>query len=200
MVLFWLLLQKCFLFKKIYGKNIRTSIGFWLSDNNAELGKKLRNSERKPNGFIKLLTIGVNELMTLAVIFMVSIWKVTGFNLCFPDTRKPSSSTWYNLCLVNYAFVNWIETFISPIWSLQRLEVLRFQVALSDILGRTSPNRYRSLKERNSPKSVRQSVTSPWVWLCCFWEAFYRFSQGLLIKEVPSKLFLKKPMQATIFI
>ena len=119
MVLFWLLLQKCFLFKKIYGKNIRTSIGFWLSDNNAELGKKLKNSKRKPNGFIKLLTIGVNQLMTLAVIFMVSIWKVTGFNLCFPDIRKPSSSTWLWLVFGKLCFckLNWniyLTYLISP--------------------------------------------------------------------------------------
>ena len=43
-----------------------------------ELGKKLKNSNEKPDGFIKLLTkiiiyIGLSELVNMVINFMVSI-------------------------------------------------------------------------------------------------------------------------------
>ena len=45
-------LQKCFLFKKINKKNFWINISFWLSEHNVELGKKLKNPSKKPDGFI----------------------------------------------------------------------------------------------------------------------------------------------------
>ena len=70
--------QKCFLSKKIYRKDLWINTSFWLSDHNAELGKKLKNSNGKPDGFIKLLTrrisyIGLSKVVNMVIIFMVSI-------------------------------------------------------------------------------------------------------------------------------
>ena len=66
---------------------------FWFSDHNAELGKKLKNSNGKPDDFIKLLAkrisnIGLGELVNMLIIFMVYIWKITGLNIYFPGKRK----------------------------------------------------------------------------------------------------------------
>ena len=43
-------LQKCFLLKKIYRKDFWINTSFWLSDHNAEPGKKLKDSNGKSNG------------------------------------------------------------------------------------------------------------------------------------------------------
>ena len=63
-------LQKCFSFKKIYRKDFRVNTSFWRSDHNAELGKKLKISNEKTDGFIKVLTkrisyIGLSELVNM---------------------------------------------------------------------------------------------------------------------------------------
>ena len=45
-------LQKYLLFKKIYKKDFRINPSFWLLDHNAELVKKIKNPNEKPDGFI----------------------------------------------------------------------------------------------------------------------------------------------------
>ena len=72
-------LQKCLLFKKIYKKVFWANTSSWLSDCNAELSKKLKSSNGKPDGFIKLLTkrisyIGLTELVNMVINFMKE-WK-----------------------------------------------------------------------------------------------------------------------------
>ena len=66
---------------------------FWFSDHSAELGKKLKNSNGKPDDCIKLLAkrisyIGLSELVNMVIIFMAYIWKITGLNIYFPGKRK----------------------------------------------------------------------------------------------------------------
>ena len=61
---------------KIYKKDFGINTSFWLSDHSAELSKKLKNSNGKPVGFIKLLTnryLGLSELVNMVIIFVVSI-------------------------------------------------------------------------------------------------------------------------------
>ena len=61
---------------KIYKKDFGINTSFWLSDHCAELSKKLKNSNGKPVGFIKLLTnsyLGLSELVNMVIIFVVSI-------------------------------------------------------------------------------------------------------------------------------
>ena len=63
---------------KIYKKDFGINTSFWLSDHSAELSKKLKNSNGKPVGFIKLLTkrnsyLGLGELVNMVIIFVVSI-------------------------------------------------------------------------------------------------------------------------------
>lgn len=55
--------------------------------------KKLKNSNGKPDSFMKQLTkricyIELSELVNMVIIFMVSAEILLAFNLCFPDTRK----------------------------------------------------------------------------------------------------------------
>ena len=48
--------QKCFIFKKLHKNGFLRNTGFLtLSNDTTELGKKLKNSNGKPNGFIKLV-------------------------------------------------------------------------------------------------------------------------------------------------
>ena len=49
-----MLLQKCFLFNKIYRKDFWINTSFLFSDHNAELGKKWKDSNEKPDGFTKI--------------------------------------------------------------------------------------------------------------------------------------------------
>ena len=84
------------------------------------------------------LTKGLNEPANMLITFMVSIWKITGLNLMFSGSKgKPSSQANYGNTLVKLNVIN--KTIIFSIWLLQKLEVLRFPVSLSDELGRLSP-------------------------------------------------------------
>ena len=114
MVLFWWL---CFFVKKIYGKDLWINTSFWSSDCNAELGKELNNSNGKPDGFIKLLTkrihcLRLSKLVNMVINFMVSIWKITDLNMCFPGIRKYFPQTMTHSNSVYYTFVSRNETFI----------------------------------------------------------------------------------------
>ena len=71
--------HKWLLFKKIYKKDVWANTSSWLSDCNAELSRKLKNSNGKPDGFIKLLTkrisyMGLTELVNMVINFM-KVWK-----------------------------------------------------------------------------------------------------------------------------
>ena len=80
----------------------------------------------------------LNELVNMLITFMVSIWKITDLNLCFPDVRKtnkqtnkkktPSPQTNYDSKLVKLYFINKLKylSFLS-IWTLQRWKALSFQ-------------------------------------------------------------------------
>ena len=49
-----MLLQKYFLFKKIYRKDFWINTSFLFSYHNAELDKKWKDSNEKPDGFTKI--------------------------------------------------------------------------------------------------------------------------------------------------
>ena len=71
-------LGKCLF--KIYIKDIWIFTCFCLSDHNIELSKNLKNSNKKADDFIQLLTkctsyIGLSKLVKMVVIFMVSTLK-----------------------------------------------------------------------------------------------------------------------------
>ena len=93
-------------------------------------------SNEKPDDFIKV-NKGLKEPANMLIIFMVSIWKITGLNLVFSGSRKkPSSQTNYENNFVKLYIIN--KTIIFSIWLLQKFETLRFPVSLSNELGRLS--------------------------------------------------------------
>ena len=101
-------------------------------------------SNGRPDDFTKV-NKGLNEPVNMLITFMVSIWKITGLNLMFSGSKgKPSSQANYGNTLVKLNVIN--KTIIFSIWLLQKLEVLRFAVSLSNELGRLS-HRYKNLKK-----------------------------------------------------
>ena len=82
----------------------------------------------------------LNEPVNMLITFMVSIWKIMGLNLMFSGSRE-------NLPLNTLVKLNVInKTIIFSIWLLQKLEVLRFPVSLSNELGSLSHG-YKNLKK-----------------------------------------------------
>ena len=80
-------LQKCFLLKKIYRKDFWINTSFWLSNHNAEPGKKLKDSNGKSDGFPKVnkRTEGTGEYAyNFYGLYLRNYW----FALCFPGIRK----------------------------------------------------------------------------------------------------------------
>ena len=78
------------------------------------------NSNRKPDDFTNF-NKRLNELGNMLITLVVSLWKITDLNLCFPDVRKtnkqtnkqktPSPQTNYDSKLVKLYFIKQIETF-----------------------------------------------------------------------------------------
>ena len=66
--------------------------------------------------------------MNMVIIFMVFIWNITGFDLCFPDIGKPFPQVSYDLQQFGKLHL-WVELryfcFLSA-WSPQKLETLGF--------------------------------------------------------------------------
>ena len=80
---------KCLLFK-IYKKDLWINTSFWLSGHNSELGKKLKDSNVKSDGFTK--TNKMTELTSEYVYNFYGFYvKITGLNLCFPGVRRTFS-------------------------------------------------------------------------------------------------------------
>ena len=99
-------LQKCLLFK-IYKKNFWINASFWLSDHNAELGKKLKDSNGKSDGFTK--TNKTTELTSEYVhnfygFYVKNYW----FKSVFPRCKKNLLQLFMTCsCLVDYIFHEW---------------------------------------------------------------------------------------------
>ena len=92
------------------------------------------------------LAKGLNEPANMLIIFMVSIRKIMGLNLMFSGSKKKySSQTNYDNTLVKLNVIN--KTIIFSLYlTLQKLEILRFPVSLSNKLGRLSHG-YKNLKK-----------------------------------------------------
>ena len=129
----------------------------------------------------------------MVMMFMVFVWNITGFDLCFPVAGRlfPSSWLWHNN-LVNYAHMSKTETFffslclvltlIEDSWVLSSLFrwMEKTVMACAWISIFWGPPREKSTKTEYDDR--------PLAWLSWPWEAFWEFSLRLLRNSTTASL------------
>ena len=135
----------------------------------------------------------------MVIIFMVFVWNITRFDLCFPDIGKPIPSSWLWLKAICQTIpAGRAETYLFSLCLVHpEIGDSGVQIALSGEWERLSPGMCRNLgilgTSRREKSTEVESDGRPLAWLSWLWEAFWEFSLRLLLRSSTTAS-LEEPM------